>query len=218
MLGSAAVKIFRGTEAIVGAGRQSPYILCLGGTLRPHSSTGLALRVAADAVKRVGARAEVLTGSDLELPLFTTERAFRDPAAQILVQKLRQSDGIIIASPGYHGGLSGLVKNALDYVEDMRGDDRPYFDGRAVGCISGAAGWQAAATTLVSLRSVVHALRGWPTPLGVCINTSNVSFDESGACIDPSVQANIEIMAGQVVDFACRARSGLGPPELLDAC
>jgi hypothetical protein len=30
-----------------------------------------------------------------------------------------------------------------------------------------AAGEQAAVTTLAALRSVVHALRGWPTPLAL---------------------------------------------------
>ena len=72
---------------------------------------------------------------------------------------------IIVASPAYHGGVSGLVKNALDYVEDLRDAKRPYLDGRAVGCIACAGGWQAAVATLTGLRSISHALRGWPTPL-----------------------------------------------------
>jgi FMN reductase len=106
----------------------------------------------------------------------------------------------LISTPGYHGGISGLIKNALDYVEELRDDDRPYFDGRAVGCIVCADGWQTTTTTLVSLRSVVHALRGWPTPLGVAIN----SADTDG---DPSEQ--LELIGRQVVEFArvhCAAR------------
>ena len=59
------------------------------------------------------------------------------------------------------------MKNAIDLLEDLRGDSRVYLDGRAVGCIVTAAGWQGCNTTLGAMRGIVHALRGWPTPLGV---------------------------------------------------
>ncbi len=52
-----------------------------------------------------------------------------------LVEAVRECDGLVLGSPAYHGGLSGLVKNALDYLEDLHDDAPPYLDGRAVGCI-----------------------------------------------------------------------------------
>lgn len=76
------------------------------------------------------------------------------------------ADGIILASPADHGFVSGVVKNALDYVEDLADDPRCYFDGLAVGCIATGAGCEATVMTLEQLRAVAHALRGWPTPLG----------------------------------------------------
>jgi FMN reductase len=91
--------------------------------------------------------------------------------ARSLISALREADAIVIGSPGYHGGISGLVKNALDYTEAMSKDEAPYFEGRAVGCIATGAGWQGANTTLIALRNTVHALRGWPTPLGIALNT-----------------------------------------------
>jgi len=57
----------------------------------------------------------------------------------------------------YHGSLSGLIKNALDSLEPLRDDVRPYLDGRAVGCIVVADGWQACGSALASLRGIVHA-------------------------------------------------------------
>ena len=118
-----------------------------------------------------------------------------------LVSALRAAHGIIIGSPGYHGSMSGLIKNALDYTEDMRDDDASYFDGRAVGCIATAAGWQATGTTLSAMRSVVHALRGWNTPLGVAINSAQKVF-EDGVCVDEAVTRSLTVMADQVVEFA----------------
>jgi FMN reductase len=108
---------------------------------------------------------------------------------------------VVLVSPGYHGTISGLMKNALDYVEDLREDDRPYLDGRAVGCVSVALGWQAAVTTLTSLRSIVHSLRGWPTPLGAAVNSAEVRFD-NGACSSETVAGNLRTIGRQVAEFA----------------
>jgi len=44
----------------------------------------------------------------------------------------------------------------------------------------------------------VHALRGWPTPMGVAVNTAPV-FDENGRIISGSLRQAIETMADQLV-------------------
>lgn len=144
----------------------------------------------------------LLGANDLDLPMYVPEQPGRTSAAQRLVSQLARADGVLIASPSYHGGLSGLVKNALDYAEDLRDDVRPYLDGRAVGCIACAHGWQATTTTLVSLRSVVHALRGWPTPLGVAINTSAPLLNLDGTVADEAAFAQLQLVGRQVAEFA----------------
>lgn len=149
-----------------------------------------------------------MAGPELVMPLYAPEDPARDPAAIRLVELLRRCDGVIIASPGYHGSFSGMIKNALDYVEDMARDSRPYLDNRAVGCIACAYGWQATGSTLIALRTVVHALRGWPTPLGIAANTTLPLFEDQGACIDPALKANLEVMASQMMQFCQGARAG----------
>jgi FMN reductase len=190
----------------------SVFVVGLGGTTRSNSSTEKALRVALAAASHQGAETLMLGAADLDLPMYAPEKPERVPAAHRLLAELRRSDGLIVASPGYHGTVSGMVKNALDYVEDMRGDDPPYLEGRAVGCIGCAYGWQAAVTTLTALRSVVHALRGWPTPYGACINAGgNVEvFDQDGQCVDAVARGGLELVGQQVVEFA-RMRQTISP-------
>ena len=53
------------------------------------------------------------------------------------------------------------------------------------------------------LRSIIHALRGWPTPFGATLGASGL-FDEAGAFADPHDAWQVETVARQVVDFACR--------------
>ena len=184
-----------------------PLIVGLGGTTRVGSSSEIALRYALRAAERAGAQTAILAGPALNLPMYAPENPQRSPSASELISLLRRSHGVIVASPGYHGSISGLVKNALDYVEDMRSDSAAYFDGRAVGCVACAYGWQATGSTLAALRSIVHALRGWPTPVGVAFNSSEKVFGADGTCLDAGIAKQLELMAQQVVDFArMRAR------------
>jgi FMN reductase len=138
------------------------------------------------------------------LPHYAPESPARAPEAKELIEELRRADGVIIASPGYHGTVSGLVKNALDYTEDMRDDDPPYFSGRAVGCIATGAGWQGVVTTIETLRAIAHALRGWPTPLGAAINATVQVFGPDGSVTDERARFQLETVAKEVVEFARR--------------
>lgn len=159
---------------------------------------------ALEAAERAGARTRLLSGVFLsKLPIYDPTTSVGSPELQVMLDAVRDADGVLISTPGYHGSVSGLVKNALDALEASRGEARPYLDGRAVGCIVTADGWQAAGTTLSALRDVVHALRGWPTPLGVTLNPSaGKLFDETGEFRDERDARQVEMLAGQVVDFA----------------
>jgi FMN reductase len=181
----------------------APLIVGIGGTTREVSSTDRALRVALGAAAEAGARTEIFSGPALaRLPHYSPEKHQRSEEQRHLVDMVRQADGLIVASPGYHGGVSGLVKNALDLLEDLRADERQYLDGRAVGCIVTAAGWQASVTTLEALRAIVHALRGWPTPFGATLNTSEPIFDAAGGCKDQKILDALSVVGRQVVEFA----------------
>lgn len=178
-----------------------PYIVGVGGALHPGSTTEHALR---HALAALDAEIDLFTGPQLSLPLYAPHLGLEVPDAQRMIAALRRADGIILAAPGYHGSLSGVMKNVLDYTEAMREDERPYFSGRAVGCIANAAGWQGAVATLHAMRDVVHALRGWPTPLGVCIAGPDKPFDAQGNCRQPAVAWQLDTMAREVLDFARR--------------
>lgn len=180
-----------------------PYIVGIGGTTRPGSSTERGLRFALRVAEEGGAETDGFFGPELaQLPMYSPETPERTPSAQRLAEQLRRADGVIIASPGYHGAVSGLVKNALDYVEDLRDDERPYFSGMAVGCIATGAGWQAIVATLQQLRTIAHALRGWPTPLGAAINITHAVFDDEGDVVDERSRFQLETVGREVLQFA----------------
>jgi FMN reductase len=178
-------------------------VVGIGGTVRPQSSSETALRVALDAAAARGARTRLLAAAELMMPAYEPGAAARHGAG--LLAELRAADGLVVSTPGYHGGMSGLLKNALDYVEEMAGDDRPYLDSMPVGCIAVARGSQGAVTALGNLRTVVHALRGFPTPYGAAV-TLSAAVPGSSWLTEP-VRQRLELVGRQVCDLAAALRS-----------
>lgn len=179
-----------------------PHIVGIGGTTAPNSSTERALRITLAAAEAAGASVTVFDGARLaRLPHYWPGAVAEVPEGAELVAAVRAAHGLVIASPGYHGSISGLVKNAVDYLEETARDARVYLDGLPVGLIVTAYGWQATGSTLATLRSIVHALRGWPTPLGAAIKSASGLFD-GDRCTDPGSAAQLDLVGRQVVEFA----------------
>ena len=94
-------------------------VVGIGGTLRPNSSSELLARAVLDQCAGAGAQTRMFDGPFLaRLPHYNPHQPERNEAEAELVEAVRNADAIVIASPGYHGGVSGLVKNAIDLLEE----------------------------------------------------------------------------------------------------
>jgi FMN reductase len=185
-----------------------PLVVGIGGTIGGVSSTERALKIALDAVGREGFRTMLFGGEALAaLPLYNPKAHSRTDREQEFVAAVRDASALIIASPGYHGSISGVVKNALDLLEETARDERPYLADMPVGLIATAYGWQATGSTIAALRSIVHALRGWPTPFAAAINTQLTKFDDAGGSSDAAVLEQLSMVGRQVARFAPLAAS-----------
>ncbi|MFN9499398.1 MAG: NADPH-dependent FMN reductase, partial [Erythrobacteraceae bacterium] len=115
-------------------------IVALGGTVNPGSSTEQALRLAASIAGGEGAEVTVFGGEYLTaLPHYLGPLHYPSRGAE-MVAAVRAADGLLIAAPGYHGTISGVVKNALVDLDDLARAARPSLDGRAGGLIAPACG------------------------------------------------------------------------------
>ena len=79
-----------------------------------------------------------------------------------------------------------------------------------------AYGWQGGGAVLTSLRSIVHALRGWPTPYGAAVNSLETRFETIASCSDPKVAEQLATVGRQAAQFALAfsARDALGDLDL----
>jgi FMN reductase len=192
-----------------------PLILGIGGSFRQGSSTERALAHCLKQAQDLGGDIRML-GSDFlaGLPVFDPRPGKDTEAQHELVQAVREADGIILATPSYHGSLSGLIKNALDTLELTRDDPAPYFQDRPVGAVVTADGPQASGTTLMALRSIIHAMRGWPTPYGATLTMTPDLSDEAAAFKLSRVAKQVVEFARMQTAFAARdLREGVGATE-----
>ncbi|MDJ1133984.1 NADPH-dependent FMN reductase [Streptomyces iconiensis] len=184
-----------------------PELALLGGSLRPGSFSVQVLRVCAELAARQGAHVTVLPAPQLGLPLYEPGCEHRTEDARRLLAAVRRADGLIVATPVYHGGMSGLLKNALDYLEDLSGDAPAYLDGRATGAV--AVGWSehGAAHAVAEVRNAIMCLRGWVTPMSVTVNSADMAPTDDAVWSSARTVRRLEIMVGQVTEFAARNAS-----------
>lgn len=94
-------------------------IIALSGSLRARSiNTALLRRIASNAPDGVTVELVLLS----ELPLFNPDLEEELPdAAATFRAAVTASDGLIVASPEYAHGISGVLKNALDWLVGCEG-------------------------------------------------------------------------------------------------
>ena len=111
-----------------------------------------------------------------------------------------------------YGGLSRQpvppVENALDLLEDIAGDDRPYLDGASVRRDCHGL-WLAGLRNDARHAAIDRACAAaWPTPFGSALNGSSPLFDADVGCLAPKLADQLTTVAGRVCDFARWRRVG----------
>ncbi|HEX5567248.1 MAG TPA: NADPH-dependent FMN reductase [Streptomyces sp.] len=117
-----------------------------------------------------------------------------------------EADGIVLATPVYHGSYSGLLKNFLDHLE---GDA---FAGKPVGILANGGGPRSSVAACDQLRPVVRAISGWAVPSQVGTTASDFTDGEPGA----AVTGRMDAMVAELLMFtrAWRAAAGSRPAEV----
>ena len=91
------------------------HILAISGSLRAASTNTALLRAAAH-LAPAGIEISLFEGLG-QLPLFNPDiEATEPPPVARLRQQIKEADALLIASPEYAHGVSGVIKNALDWM------------------------------------------------------------------------------------------------------
>lgn len=175
-------------------------IVGINGSLRSGSYSAQALDVAAQRVEALGAEIQVLDLREMNLPFCNGEDDYPDyPDVEILRSAVKEADGLILATPEYHGSVSGVIKNALDLMSFE------HLSGKVTGLIS-VLGGQSNSNALNDLRVIIRWVHGWVIPEQIAVGQAWKAFNEEGKLMDEKLSKRFDDFAQSLVDNTRKLR------------
>ncbi|MDQ1909796.1 NADPH-dependent FMN reductase [Paenibacillus sp. GD4] len=160
-------------------------IIILAGSNRKAATSTLLSHYIASQLKEKGVTARVFDLYEKPIPFYSPDTESSDANLLEMKEALLRADGIVLATPEYHGSMSGVLKNALDHV----GFD--YFDGKAVLSVSSAGG-AVGVSSLQQLQTIVRNVHGINCPEWISIGGEQRAFNDNGEPADAKTKARVE--------------------------
>ncbi len=184
------------TKSIVsGEPTASIRIAAILGTDRPGNYTGHALRLMVERLATRGSvEVDLLDPADGALPFPGGQQA--GGWEMELKEAVSQADGVLIATPEYHGSFSARLKlmiENLGFPSALRN--------KPVALLGVAAGRIGAIKSLEHLRSVCGHVGALVLPGAVSVAQVRQAFDRDGRCTDAEVERRLDQLAASFVTF-----------------
>jgi len=169
-------------------------IVGINGSLRPGSYSAMALEVAISRVGALGIETEIIDLRKLSLPFCNGGDDYSDyPDVAKMQQTVKSAAGLILATPEYHGSVSGVMKNALDLMSFEE------LSGKVAGLIS-VLGGQSNSNALNDLRIILRWVHAWVIPEQIGLGQAWKVFNEEGKILDEKLSQRFDAFARSLVD------------------
>lgn len=166
----------------------------ISGSLRSESYSLQALHSVAQRVQALGSEVEILDLRKMNLPFCNGEADYPGyPDVEQLRQTVKAADGLILATPEYHGGPSGVLKNALDLMSFEHLSDK------VTGLIS-VLGGQSNNNALNDLRVVMRWVHAWVIPEQIAVGQAWKAFSPEGKLLDEKLSQRFDQFAQSLVE------------------
>ncbi len=165
------------------------------GSLSENSYTLKAVNIVADEFgKSTATDIEIINPLNYSINFPGLQRNAEQVA--LLQSKVKEADGVLIATPEYHGSFSALIKLTIENLGYPSALCR-----KPVGLLGIASGSIGAIKSLEHLRSVCSHVGAIVLPGAVSIGEVEKYFDEEGHCLDESVEKRLRQIAHIMINF-----------------
>jgi len=165
-------------------------VLGVGSSLRVGSSSTVTLSIALDFAKNHNAQVRLLDLKQTKLPMYDPDENQSSTEIQKVEEDVKWADAFILATPDYHGSMSGAMKNFLDYFWSE-------FAGKTFGYI--CASHEKGLTVMDQMRTAVRQCYGWSLPYGISVNGNDDL--EDGKISNPRLKSRLEMLARDLVVY-----------------
>ncbi|MBP1917440.1 azobenzene reductase [Lederbergia galactosidilyticus] len=172
---SLAVHSLNGSLRILIEGENTMDILVINGGMPKGGRTELLTQFIAKEY-----RLPYINISEIQLPLLTGEQEqWQLPAVISFKKKVKAADGLILISPEYHGGMSGALKNTLDYLT------REELNHKPVALLATAGGGKGGINCLNNMRTVMRGFYANVIPKQIILDPDCFDY-EDGTLLEES--------------------------------
>ncbi|MDD5362014.1 MAG: NAD(P)H-dependent oxidoreductase [Ignavibacteria bacterium] len=127
------------------------------------------------------------------------EKQFPD-AVEMLNDKIKAADAVILVTPEYNYSVSGVLKNAIDFFS--RSPKKP-FDMKPVGLMGATPGMMGTVRAQYQLRQMMIPLNAYVMNRPeIMISQAHTKFDEEGNLIDIKTTEFIENFIASLAAFS----------------
>ena len=176
-------------------------ILVMGicGTYDLDSANGRMLEIILEQCSNLGAATVVWDHGSKPLPLVGADGCWDDPNVKEFQELATKADAFILSSPEYHGTMSGVMKNSLDWLYSK------HTSGKVFGLVS-TLGGQPSNNTLNHMRIAARWIHGWVIPEQAAIPHIKNAFDENGNLKDASLNERVSSISSSLVESTIKLR------------
>lgn len=182
-------------------------VLGVAGSMRKGSFSTHALKLVLEEAKKYGSDSRVLELREVRLPIYDPSRSVseelyqnvngnRENVLDTVTEAINWADAFVLASPDYHGSMSGAMKNFLDYFWEE-------FAGKTFGYI--IASHEKGLTVADQMRTSVRQCYGWSMPYNISVNGAN-DFNSAGNPVNTTLANRIKMLARDLVTYGTLIR------------
>lgn len=166
------------------------------GSMRADSYSSRLAAIALAAAREHGAETRLLELNAIDMPTYNPDKEFMDHIGlRAATEGVNWADAFLLASPDYHGSMSGVMKNFLDFYWAE-------FAGKLFGYV--CASHEKGLTVMEHMRTSVRQCYGWSLPYGVSVYGEK-DFDSSGQVVG-QVARRLRMLARDLVVYGALIR------------
>lgn len=169
-------------------------VTLIAGSNRAHASSTNLLKYIKSLLLAKKISVHFIDLSELQLPLFSPDNWDFHPNVKQFLEAVADGDGLILATPEYHGSVSGALKNALDYITGNQ------VAGKAVLSVSSAGG-PLGVSSLSHLQAIVRNLHGVNCSDWISIGYGSNTLGPDGTPLDEGMRDRVRDAVGSFVDL-----------------
>ena len=191
-------------------------ILAFAGSTRRDSLNKKLVKFAADKAREAGGEVTLIDLRDFALPLYDgdLEEAEGPPENSTKLYELMKLHGaLLLACPEYNSSISGVLKNAIDWVSRPRQGEPPLaaFTGKVAALLSASPGALGGLRGLVHVRSILSSIGVLVIPNQVSVPLARKAFADNGELVDDSLSKKVSQLAQELVEVTQKLSAGGSP-------